>query len=214
MRWATSAFPAWRRCSSKVTTSSPSTSTPVERASSHPGSTDECGSSGATSPVRNRSRHALEGVDAVIHLAAIIPPYSERAPDLARKVNLDATRSLIAQMEASPTRQTAGLRVVPGRVRRRPGSRAAADCRHTRLSDRRVRAPKGSVRASDPAIAAAVEHPAACGCHANSLAGAGSQHNVRVQPRRAVRVPPSRTMPGRHSLAPCPVRSRSERRST
>ena len=47
--------------------------------------------------------HALEGVDAVIHLAAIIPPYSERAPDLARKVNLDATRSLIAQMEASPS---------------------------------------------------------------------------------------------------------------
>lgn len=46
---------------------------------------------------------ALEGVDAVIHLAAIIPPSSERAPDLARRVNLDATRSLIAQMEASPT---------------------------------------------------------------------------------------------------------------
>ena len=39
----------------------------------------------------------------MIHLAAIIPPYSERAPDLARKVNLDATRSLIALMEASPT---------------------------------------------------------------------------------------------------------------
>jgi nucleoside-diphosphate-sugar epimerase len=48
-------------------------------------------------------RYALEGVDAVIHLAAIIPPYSERAPDLARRVNLDATRSLIAQMEVSPT---------------------------------------------------------------------------------------------------------------
>ncbi len=48
-------------------------------------------------------RHALDGVDAVIHLAAIIPPYSERAPELARKVNVDATRGLIAQMEASPT---------------------------------------------------------------------------------------------------------------
>ncbi|OBG23295.1 NAD(P)-dependent oxidoreductase [Mycobacterium sp. 852002-51057_SCH5723018] len=48
-------------------------------------------------------RDALEGVDAVIHLAAIIPPYSERAPDLARRVNLDATRGLIAQMEESPT---------------------------------------------------------------------------------------------------------------
>ncbi len=48
-------------------------------------------------------RHVLDGVDAVIHLAAIIPPYSERAPDVARKVNLEATCSLIAQMEASPT---------------------------------------------------------------------------------------------------------------
>ncbi|MBV8349849.1 MAG: NAD(P)-dependent oxidoreductase, partial [Mycolicibacterium sp.] len=46
---------------------------------------------------------ALEGVDAVIHLAAIIPPYSDRAPDLARRVNLDATHSLIEQMEASST---------------------------------------------------------------------------------------------------------------
>jgi nucleoside-diphosphate-sugar epimerase len=48
-------------------------------------------------------RDALEGVDAVIHLAAIIPPYADRAPELARRVNLDATRDLIAQMEASPT---------------------------------------------------------------------------------------------------------------
>jgi nucleoside-diphosphate-sugar epimerase len=48
-------------------------------------------------------RYALDGVDAVIHLAAILPPYSERAPELARRVNLDGTRGLIAQMEASPT---------------------------------------------------------------------------------------------------------------
>ncbi|MGA9360368.1 MAG: NAD(P)-dependent oxidoreductase [Mycobacterium sp.] len=48
-------------------------------------------------------RDALQGVDAVIHLAAIIPPYADRAPELARRVNLDATRDLIAQMEASPT---------------------------------------------------------------------------------------------------------------
>lgn len=48
-------------------------------------------------------RHALEGVNAVIHLAAIIPPNSDQAPALAHKVNLDATRGLIAQMEASPT---------------------------------------------------------------------------------------------------------------
>jgi nucleoside-diphosphate-sugar epimerase len=48
-------------------------------------------------------RPALEGVDAVIHLAAIIPPYSERMPDLTQRVNLEATLNLIAQMEASPT---------------------------------------------------------------------------------------------------------------
>ena len=45
----------------------------------------------------------LEGVDAVVHLAAIIPPHVEKAPDLARRVNVDATRCLIEQMEASPT---------------------------------------------------------------------------------------------------------------
>jgi nucleoside-diphosphate-sugar epimerase len=48
-------------------------------------------------------RFALEGVDAVIHLAAIIPPATERVPDLAKKVNIDATRNLVAEMEASPT---------------------------------------------------------------------------------------------------------------
>ncbi|HWP65966.1 MAG TPA: NAD(P)-dependent oxidoreductase [Candidatus Limnocylindria bacterium] len=46
-------------------------------------------------------RAALDGVDAVVHLAAVLNP--ERVPDLARRVNVDATRSLIAQMEASPT---------------------------------------------------------------------------------------------------------------
>ncbi len=43
-------------------------------------------------------RSALEGVDAVIHLAAIIPPATERMPDLAQKVNVDATRNLVAEM--------------------------------------------------------------------------------------------------------------------
>jgi nucleoside-diphosphate-sugar epimerase len=46
-------------------------------------------------------RAALDGVDAVVHLAAIVNP--ERAPALARRVNVDATRGLIAQMEASRT---------------------------------------------------------------------------------------------------------------
>jgi nucleoside-diphosphate-sugar epimerase len=53
---------------------------------------------------RPESLHsALDGVDAVIHLAAIIPPNTDRVPELARRVNLDATQNLIAQMEASPT---------------------------------------------------------------------------------------------------------------
>ncbi|HEY7053645.1 MAG TPA: NAD(P)-dependent oxidoreductase [Mycobacterium sp.] len=47
--------------------------------------------------------HALAGAHAVIHLAAIIPPAADRAPDLARRVNVDATRGLIEQMQASPT---------------------------------------------------------------------------------------------------------------
>lgn len=44
---------------------------------------------------------ALEAVDAVVHLAAMIAP--EKAPDLGRRINVDATRSLIEQMEGSPT---------------------------------------------------------------------------------------------------------------
>jgi UDP-glucose 4-epimerase len=39
---------------------------------------------------------AVQGVDAVIHLAAILPPASERRPELARAVNLEGTRRLIA----------------------------------------------------------------------------------------------------------------------
>jgi nucleoside-diphosphate-sugar epimerase len=46
---------------------------------------------------------ALDGVDAVVHLAAIIPPQVEKAPELARRINVDATRGLIERMEASPT---------------------------------------------------------------------------------------------------------------
>ena len=51
----------------------------------------------------NSIRAALEGVDAVVHLAGIIPPNVDRAPDLARRINVDGTRSLIEQMESSRT---------------------------------------------------------------------------------------------------------------
>jgi nucleoside-diphosphate-sugar epimerase len=46
---------------------------------------------------------ALEGVDAVVHLAAILPPNVEKAPERARRVNVEATGSLIERMESSPT---------------------------------------------------------------------------------------------------------------
>jgi nucleoside-diphosphate-sugar epimerase len=46
---------------------------------------------------------ALNGVDAVVHLAAILPPHVDEAPELARRVNVGGTRSLIEQMEGSRT---------------------------------------------------------------------------------------------------------------
>ena len=48
-------------------------------------------------------RAALKGVDAVVHLAGIIPPNVDRAPDRARRINVGGTRNLIEQMEASET---------------------------------------------------------------------------------------------------------------
>ncbi|HKY91159.1 MAG TPA: sugar nucleotide-binding protein, partial [Nevskiaceae bacterium] len=38
----------------------------------------------------------------VIHLAAVMPPGTERAPELARAVNVEATAELIRRMESSP----------------------------------------------------------------------------------------------------------------
>jgi len=48
-------------------------------------------------------RAALDGVDAVVHLAGIIPPRVDRAPDLARRINVDGTRNVIEQMESLGT---------------------------------------------------------------------------------------------------------------
>lgn len=47
-------------------------------------------------------RQALAEVDAVIHMAAIIPPVSEINEKLATEVNVTATETLIRLMEASP----------------------------------------------------------------------------------------------------------------
>jgi nucleoside-diphosphate-sugar epimerase len=46
---------------------------------------------------------ALDGIDAVIHMAAIIPPVSELNEKLATEVNVSATETLIRLMEASPS---------------------------------------------------------------------------------------------------------------
>ena len=48
-------------------------------------------------------QRALQGIDVVVHLAAIFPPVSETNPDLAQRVNVDATDTLIRLMEASET---------------------------------------------------------------------------------------------------------------
>lgn len=51
---------------------------------------------------RKRVRSALEGIDAVVHLAAIVgDPACSKAPDLARAVNLEAAKHLIEDAERS-----------------------------------------------------------------------------------------------------------------
>jgi UDP-glucose 4-epimerase len=45
---------------------------------------------------------AVEGVHAVIHLAAVIPPGSDEHPDRARAVNVDGTANVIAACRARP----------------------------------------------------------------------------------------------------------------
>ena len=44
-------------------------------------------------------RSAVDGTDAVLHLAAILPPNSERDRDLTFRVNVDGTKNIIAALE-------------------------------------------------------------------------------------------------------------------
>jgi nucleoside-diphosphate-sugar epimerase len=46
---------------------------------------------------------AVRGQDAVIHLAAMIPPMSDERPELAEKVNVQGTRHVIDAIAAQPT---------------------------------------------------------------------------------------------------------------
>lgn len=48
-------------------------------------------------------RQGLQGVDAVVHMAAIIPPLSEQNLALATAINVDVTAELIKAMAESPT---------------------------------------------------------------------------------------------------------------
>mgnify|MGYP002640177407 CR=1 FL=1 len=45
-------------------------------------------------------RQAVAGVDAVLHIAALIPPLADHQPELAWQVNVGGTRSLLAAMQA------------------------------------------------------------------------------------------------------------------
>jgi nucleoside-diphosphate-sugar epimerase len=45
---------------------------------------------------------AVQGQDAIIHLAFMIPPRSEEQPDLARSINVDGTRNLLAAASSLP----------------------------------------------------------------------------------------------------------------
>lgn len=47
------------------------------------------------------ARRAVAGQDAILHLAALIPPAADRFPDLARSVNVGGTANLISAIRAS-----------------------------------------------------------------------------------------------------------------
>jgi len=50
------------------------------------------------------ARLAVEGQEAIVHLAALIPPGADRAPELARAINVGGTARLLEAAEASPAR--------------------------------------------------------------------------------------------------------------
>ncbi|MHA2055951.1 MAG: NAD-dependent epimerase/dehydratase family protein, partial [Candidatus Hodarchaeales archaeon] len=49
---------------------------------------------------KNSLKNALEGIEGILHTAAIIPPPSEQKPELAKKVNVTGTKNLIEEAEA------------------------------------------------------------------------------------------------------------------
>jgi UDP-glucose 4-epimerase len=47
-------------------------------------------------------RQAMDGIDAVVHLAAIIPPLTEENPDLAVRVNVGGTKTVVDLIKEKP----------------------------------------------------------------------------------------------------------------
>jgi UDP-glucose 4-epimerase len=47
---------------------------------------------------------AVKGIECIIHLAAIIPPLSEKNPELAQRVNIEGTRNLIEVAKTLPNK--------------------------------------------------------------------------------------------------------------
>ncbi len=48
--------------------------------------------------------NAVNEIDCIIHLAAIIPPLSEKSPELTKKINIEGTRNLINAAKMLPTK--------------------------------------------------------------------------------------------------------------
>ena len=45
---------------------------------------------------------ACEGIDVIIHLAAIIPPLADKKPELAETVNVGGTQNIVTAIKAQP----------------------------------------------------------------------------------------------------------------
>src|SRR3954469_2007177 len=72
---------------------------------------------------------AMDGREAVAHLAAIIPPLSDQRPDFAREVNVGGTKNILQAMQRSGVRRlvyTSSVAVF-ARPQSRPPPRTADD---------------------------------------------------------------------------------------
>jgi nucleoside-diphosphate-sugar epimerase len=72
----------------------------------------------------------VDRADAVVHLAALIPPPSGRRPELARRVNVEGTRIVAEAVARAPRRPRlvhASLLSVYGRTKHMPPPRLVTD---------------------------------------------------------------------------------------